>query len=63
MPRNAAFGEDGTLAAITLESSLSTNVNFINDGVIEIAPDRVSNGAVFTLVQNGGSGTAGLGTA
>lgn len=63
VPGNAAFGEDSTLAAITLESSLSTNVNFINDGVIEIAPDRVSNGAVFTLVQNGGSGTAGLGTA
>lgn len=63
VPGNAAFGEDSTLASITLESSLSTNVNFINDGVIEIAPDRVSNGAVLTLVQNGGSGTAGLGTA
>ena len=44
VPGNAAFGEDSTLASITLESSLSTNVNFI-------------------LVQNGGSGTAGLGTA
>ena len=59
---NAAFGEDGTSAAITLDSHLSTNINFTNDGVIEIAPDKVSNGADFTLVQNGGSGTVELGT-
>ncbi len=59
---NAAFGEDGKSAAITLTNDLATNINFTNEGVIEIAPDKVSNGAVFTLVQNGGSGTVELGT-
>ena len=60
---NAAFGEDGTSAAITLASNLVGNVNFINDGVIEIAPDKVSNGAVFTLVDNNATaGQTDLGT-
>lgn len=60
---NAAFGEDGTSAAITLDSYLSTNVNFTNEGVIEIAPDKVSNGAVFTLVDNNATaGQTDLGT-
>ena len=60
---NAAFGEDGKSAAITLDSNLTTNVNFTNDGVIESAPDKVSNGAVFTLVDNNAtSGQTDLGT-
>ena len=60
---NAAFGEDGKSAAITLTSDLATNINFTNDGVIEIAPDKVSNGAVFTLVDNNAtSGQTDLGT-
>ena len=60
---NAAFGEDGTSAAITLTSDLVNNINFTNEGVIEIAPDKVSNGAVFTLVDNNAtSGQTDLGT-
>ena len=59
---NDAFGEDGQSAAITLSDQLSTNDDFTNEGVIEIAPDKVRNGTSYTLVQNDGSGTVELGT-